>query len=81
MLRKNDGVWCIPFSISYGVCRRLSKHTFAVDPHYQAIGEMDGVTPQEIQFAKDAWNVSDLIIRYDYFGKSGRTVGVPCREF
>lgn len=58
-----------------------SKHAFAVDPHYQVTGEMDGVTPQEIQFAKDAWNVSDLIIRYDYFGKSGRTVGVPCLEF
>ena len=45
------------------------KGGFAIDPNYNVIGEVTHVPEHAIQFAKNAWTISDLIIRYDYLGK------------
>ena len=48
------------------------KKAFAISPQMEIIGDTVGVSTAEIQHAKDAWRVSDLIISCDYFAH-GRT--------
>lgn len=45
------------------------KKGFAITPQMEIIGDVADVSPNEIQHAKDAWRISDLIISCDYFGK------------
>lgn len=47
-----------------------SKKGFAVDPGMNVVGDTAGVTAEEIQQAKDAWKISDMIIRYNYLGRT-----------
>ena len=41
----------------------------AVDPHGRVYGLADSVSAPALQRMKEAWPVSDAIIRYDYFGR------------
>ncbi len=45
------------------------KKAFAIDPNYKVVGDAGDVSDEELRFAKDAWTVSDMIIRCDYLGK------------
>lgn len=42
------------------------KKCFAVDPQLNVIGDTANVSAEEIRMAQKAWEISDLIIRYDY---------------
>jgi len=44
-----------------------SKPSVAVDPHGMIYGDTTGVSPDYIRRLKEAWQVSDDIIKYDYF--------------
>lgn len=44
------------------------KPDFDVDPQLNVVGETEGVPEEKIHTAKKAWEISDLIIRYDYLG-------------
>ncbi|PXZ44244.1 MULTISPECIES: LTA synthase family protein [Sanguibacteroides] len=43
------------------------KKAFAVSPQMQVYGDIAGVPESEIEWAKEAWKISDLMIRCDYF--------------
>jgi phosphoglycerol transferase MdoB-like AlkP superfamily enzyme len=43
------------------------KVNVAVDPYGKVYGDTTDVLPSEVQYLKEAWLVSDEIIRYDYF--------------
>ena len=45
------------------------KKAFAIDPNYKVVGDAGDVSDEELRFAKDAWTVSDMIIRCDYLGR------------
>lgn len=45
------------------------KKAFAITAQMEIVGDTVGVSPVEIQHAKDAWKISDLIISCDYFSK------------
>lgn len=45
------------------------KKGFAISSQMEIIGDTTGVSPAELQHAKDAWKVSDLMICCDYFAK------------
>lgn len=42
------------------------KKCFAVDPQLNVIGDTANVSAEKIRMAQKAWEISDLIIRYDY---------------
>lgn len=44
------------------------KPDFDVDPQFNLIGDTAGVPDENIRQAKEAWEISDMIIRYDYLG-------------
>lgn len=44
------------------------KPDFDVDPQLNIIGDTVGVSAEKIQMAKKAWEISDMMIRYDYLG-------------
>lgn len=46
------------------------KKGFAVNPQLQVIGDTEGVSDEEINHAKEAWKVSDMIIKFDYLNSS-----------
>ncbi|MCC8144270.1 MAG: sulfatase-like hydrolase/transferase [Tannerellaceae bacterium] len=46
-----------------------NKKQFAVDPRLNIIGDTAGSSSEEAVFAKNAWSISDQLIRYDYFGR------------
>ena len=55
-----------------GMGRSLTDPTrppVAVDPHGRVYGIADSVSATALQRLKEAWPVSDAIIRYDYFGR------------
>lgn len=41
---------------------------FEVDPQLNVLGDTAGVSKEDIYMAKKAWEISDMIIRYDYLG-------------
>jgi phosphoglycerol transferase MdoB-like AlkP superfamily enzyme len=43
------------------------RPTFAIDPQNNIYGNTTRLLPAEIQHLNDAWQVSDAIIRYDFF--------------
>jgi hypothetical protein len=43
------------------------KPAIAINPQSKIYGDTTGVTPSVTQHLKDAWHVSDEIIKYDYF--------------
>lgn len=45
------------------------KPDFDVDPQLNIVGDMVGIPDEEVRMAKKAWEISDLIIRYDYLGR------------
>ncbi|MCD7976107.1 MAG: LTA synthase family protein [Tannerellaceae bacterium] len=49
------------------------KEGFAIDPHYQVKGRSSGITEEQIRFAQKGWEISDQIIRYDYWGNMNRS--------
>lgn len=44
------------------------KKGFAIDPRNQIKGNTTGLSAEEITFAGKGWEISDHIIRYDYWG-------------
>lgn len=42
------------------------KSYFAIDPLLNVVGDTTGVPEEEIRMAQRAWEISDLIIHYDY---------------
>ena len=44
------------------------KANFEVDPQLNIVGDTTGVPEEDIKVAKKAWEISDMIIRYDYLG-------------
>ncbi|RHR53668.1 LTA synthase family protein [Parabacteroides sp. AF17-28] len=50
------------------------KKAFAIDPNYKVVGDAGDVSDEELRFAKDAWTVSDMIIRCDYLGRMNEAV-------
>lgn len=42
------------------------KQGFGVDPLFNIVGDTTGVSEESIRRAKEAWDISDMIIRYDY---------------
>lgn len=46
-----------------------NKKGFAIDPQLNIVGDTTGVPEDEIRSAKKAWEVSDLMIRYNYLGR------------
>lgn len=44
------------------------KPDFDVDPQFNLIGDTASVPDENIRQAKEAWEISDMIIRYDYLG-------------
>ncbi len=44
-----------------------NKKGFAISPQLEIIGDTVGVSLEEIEHAKEAWKISDLIICCDYF--------------
>lgn len=44
-----------------------SKQGVAIDPHGKIYGDKEILSDEEVRHLKDAWSVSDAIIRYDYF--------------
>jgi phosphoglycerol transferase MdoB-like AlkP superfamily enzyme len=45
----------------------VAKVGIAINPHGTVFGDTVNVAPAEIQHLKEAWKVSDEIIKYDYF--------------
>ncbi|SUV31718.1 Uncharacterised protein [Bacteroides pyogenes] len=45
------------------------KKGFAISSQMEIIGDTTGVSPAELQHARDAWRVSDLMICCDYFAR------------
>lgn len=45
------------------------KKKFAISSSQEVIGNTEGVSAQEIEFAKKAWEVSDRMIACDYFAR------------
>lgn len=41
---------------------------FEIDPQLNIVGDTAGVAEDDIRRAKMAWEISDMIIRYDYLG-------------
>lgn len=46
------------------------KKGFAIDPGMNVVGDTADVSEEEIRQAKEAWKISDMIIRYNYLGRS-----------
>lgn len=46
------------------------KKGFAISPQMEIIGDTTGVSAKEIEHAKQAWKISDLMICCDYFAHS-----------
>ena len=44
------------------------KPDFDVDPQFNLIGDTASVPDENIRQAKEAWEISDMFIRYDYLG-------------
>lgn len=44
------------------------KPNFEIDPQLNIVGDTTGVSEEDIYQAKKAWEISDMIIRYDYWG-------------
>lgn len=44
------------------------KPGFDIDPQLNIVGDTAGVPESDIRMAKQAWEISDQIIRYDYLG-------------
>lgn len=44
------------------------KPGFDVDPQLEIVGDTVGIPQEEIHYSKEAWEISDLIIRYNYLG-------------
>lgn len=44
------------------------KPDFDIDPQLNIVGDANNASDEEIRMAKKAWEISDLIIRYDYLG-------------
>ncbi|WP_233577019.1 LTA synthase family protein [Parabacteroides sp. TM07-1AC] len=45
------------------------KPDFDVDSQLNIVGDTAGIPDEEVRMAKKAWEISDLIIRYDYLGR------------
>ena len=45
------------------------KPDFDVDSQLNIVGDTVGIPDEEVRMAKKAWEISDLIIRYDYLGR------------
>lgn len=46
------------------------KKGFAISPQLEVEGT--DATPEDIEFAKKAYDISDLMIRFDYLGKHSK---------
>lgn len=44
------------------------KPAFDIDAQLNIVGDTTGVSEDKIQMAKKAWEISDMMIRYDYLG-------------
>lgn len=49
------------------------KKGFAINPQLQVIGDTEGVSEEEIEHAKEAWKISDMIIKFDYLNSFDST--------
>lgn len=45
------------------------KRLFAIRPNSEVVGEVEGISKQEIKHWREGWDISDLCIRYNYFDK------------
>ena len=48
------------------------KPDFDVDSQLNIVGDTAGIPDEEVRMAKKAWEISDLIIRYDYFSDTAK---------
>lgn len=44
------------------------KPNYEIDPQLNVVGDTAGVSEEDLYMAKKAWEISDMIIRYDYLG-------------
>lgn len=46
-----------------------NKNKFAISPLLEVIGDTTGVSVAEVEYAKKAWEISNLILAHDYFSR------------
>ena len=63
MLKLTDYQW---YGLGYSILNP-AKPGVAIDPHGKMYGDTTGISDKMLRHLSDAWNVSDEIIRYNYF--------------